>query len=310
MKNKWLKRFACVALSAALVVELAVFTGASTAYAKAKTPATGKISLTVTQDYKQAQAILKYVNKYRKKKHLKALKLDKDLTKAAITRGAELNIYTPQTSPHRRPNGKLTKTLNKRICYEDCLEIGGSYYMEPSEFGASGSITSAKAVVDSWIASPPHRKGLLLSKAKCAGIAATYTTTEYGYITSVTYSIEFSNTKVKKVEKSKSKVKYTKNVDTKNEYLKKKYFSIRSSIDQLYNENPSMRLYTDYNSPYMYARPILNPSSFTWTSSNKDIATVNKNGIVKKGSKTGKVKITAKLKTGTKVSFSKTLTVK
>ena len=173
MKNKWLKRFACVALSAALVVELAGFAGASTAYAKAKTPATGKISLTVTQDYKQAQAILKYVNKYRKKKHLKALKLDKDLTKAAITRGAELNIYTPQTSPHRRPNGKLTKTLNKRICYEDCLEIGGSYYMDPSEFGASGSITSAKAVVDSWIASPPHRKGLLLSKAKCAGIAAT-----------------------------------------------------------------------------------------------------------------------------------------
>ena len=97
MKNKWLKRFACVALSAALVVELAGFTGVSTAYAKAKTPATGKISLTVTQDYKQAQAILKYVNKYRKKKHLKALKLDKDLTKAAITRGAELNIYTPQT---------------------------------------------------------------------------------------------------------------------------------------------------------------------------------------------------------------------
>ncbi|RGF25089.1 hypothetical protein DW125_02820 [Dorea sp. AM10-31] len=72
----------------------------------------------------------------------------------------------------------------------------------------------------------------------------------------------------------------------------------------------SFLLYTDYNSPYMYARPILNPSSFTWTSSNKDIATVNKNGIVKKGSKTGKVKITAKLKTGTKVSFSKILTVK
>lgn len=72
----------------------------------------------------------------------------------------------------------------------------------------------------------------------------------------------------------------------------------------------SFLLYPDYNSPYMYARPILNPSSFTWTSSNKDIATVNKNGIVKKGSKTGKVKITAKLKTGTKVSFSKTLTVK
>lgn len=72
----------------------------------------------------------------------------------------------------------------------------------------------------------------------------------------------------------------------------------------------SFLLYPDYNSPYMYARPILNPSSFTWTSSNKDISTVNKNGIVKKGSKTGKVKITAKLKTGTKVSFSKILTVK
>ena len=95
MKNKWFKRLACAALSAALVVELTCFAGPTTSYAKA--PSTGKISLTVTQDYKQAQAILKYVNKYRKKKHLKALKLDKDLTKAAITRGAELNIYTPQT---------------------------------------------------------------------------------------------------------------------------------------------------------------------------------------------------------------------
>lgn len=307
MKNKLVKRLACIALSAALVVELTGFFGTSTAHAKA--PATGKLSITVTQDYKMAQDILKEVNKFRKKKHLKPLKMDKSLINAAITRGAELHLYTPQSSPHRRPNGKLTKSLNKRICYEDCLEIGGEYMMSLEEYKAT---TNAKSIVKSWINSPPHRKGLLLRDAKCAGVAATYTTTDYGFINSLTYSIDFSKTKAKKVEKSKALKKYTKNVVMKTEYLKKKYFSFRHSyVDTLDPyAYPSLKIYPRYNSPYMYAVPTLNPSSFTWSSSNKAIATVDKNGFVRRGTKTGKVKITAKLKTGSKVSFSKILKVK
>ena len=301
-KNLLLKRITSIALCAALALSTAGFAG--TTNAAAKTSSTGKISITVNQDYKMAQQILKYVNKYRKKNHRKPLTMDKSLTDAAITRGAELMIYVPQSSPHRRPNGKLSKSLNSKICYENCQEIGGYYYLDPSDYA------DAKTVVDQWIDSAPHRKGLLLPNAKSVGISATYTTTDAGYVNAITFSMELSNSKAKKVEKSKSVKKYTKNVVTQTKYLKKKYFSFTSYFDYLDKYNPTMQLYPRYDSPYMHGRPTINPSSFTWSSSNKSIATVNKNGVVKRGKKTGKVKITAKLKTGNKVSFSKTLKVK
>lgn len=303
MKNKVMKRICCGFLSATLAMGLVSFTDSTAAYAK--TPKTGKISVTVTQDYKMAQEILKYVNQYRKKNHRKTLKMDKDLTKAAITRGAETHIYTPQSSPHRRPNGKLTKTLNRRICYENCEQVGGSYYLTRDGYD------DAKKIVNNWISSAPHRKGLLLPNAKSVGVGATYTTTDAGYINSITYTLEFSNTKAKKVEKSKGLKKYTKNVDTKTSYLKKTYFSLRSAYDyNTLNEHiNSVKLYPRYNSPYMYATPTINPSTFSWSSSNPSIATVDKNGVVKRGTQTGKVTITAKLKTGNKASFSKILNV-
>lgn len=303
MKNKVMKRICCSFLSIALAMELVSFTGSTTTYAK--TAKTGKISVTVTQDYKMAQEILKYVNQYRKKNHRKALKMDKDLTKAAITRGAETHIYTPQSSPHRRPNGKLTKTLNRRISYENCEQVGGNYYLTPDKYD------DAKKIVNNWITSAPHRKGLLLPNAKSVGVGATYTTTDAGYINSITYTLELSNTSAKKVEKSRGLKKYTKNVDTKTVYLKKKYFSLRPAYDyDILNENiNSVKLSPRYNSPYMYATPTINPSTFNWSSSNPSIATVDKNGVVKRETQTGKVTITAKLKTGNKVSFSKVLKV-
>ena len=148
-------------------------------------------------------------------------------------------------------------------------------------------------------------------QSKSVGISATYTTTDAGYINSATFSLEFSNTKAKKVEKSKNLKKYTKNVDIQTSYLKKKYFSLRPAYDYpvLNQQITSVKLYPRYKGPYCEANPTINPSSFRWSSSNPSIASVDKNGIVKRGSQTGKVTITAKLKTGSKVSFSKTLTV-
>lgn len=303
MKHNIMKHICCTLFSAILAIELISFAGPTTTYAK--TSKTGKISVTVTQDYKMAQDILKYVNKYRKKNHRNALKMDKSLTNAAITRGAETHIYTPQSSPHRRPNGKLTKSLNKHICYENCEQIGGDYYLTPDNY------VTAKKVVDNWISSAPHRKGLLLPNAKSVGVSATYTTTDAGYINSATFAIEFSNSKAKKVEKSKKLKKYTKNVETKTAYLKKNYFSLKAAYGYTtLNEHiNTVKLYPQYDSPYMYANPTINPSTFSWSSSNPSIATVDKNGIVKRGNKTGKVTITAKLKTGSKILVSKTFTV-
>lgn len=54
------------------------------------------------------------MNKYRKKNGRKALKMDRGLTNSAIMRGFETTIYIPETSPHRRPNGKLSKVSTRR----------------------------------------------------------------------------------------------------------------------------------------------------------------------------------------------------
>ena len=53
--------------------------------------------------------------------------MDRGLTNSAIMRGFETTIYIPETSPHRRPNGKLSKSINKKIIYENCAQSAGNY---------------------------------------------------------------------------------------------------------------------------------------------------------------------------------------
>lgn len=61
------------------------------------------VKVQVTQNYAEAQQILKLINKQRAKRGLRKLKLDKNLTKSAAKRAAELTVYIPESSPHRRP---------------------------------------------------------------------------------------------------------------------------------------------------------------------------------------------------------------
>lgn len=113
--RKLSRRAASIALAAAML-----FTTAGVSQKKVEAASTGKLSVTGYQDYSDAQKILKEVNKYRKKNGRKALKMDRGLTNSAIMRGFETTIYIPETSPHRRPNGKLSKSINKKIIYENC----------------------------------------------------------------------------------------------------------------------------------------------------------------------------------------------
>ena len=115
--RKLSRRAASIALAAAML-----FTTAGVSQKKVEAASTGKLSVTGYQDYNDAQKILKEVNKYRKKNGRKALKMDRGLTNSAIMRGFETTIYIPETSPHRRPNGKLSKSINKKIIYENCAQ--------------------------------------------------------------------------------------------------------------------------------------------------------------------------------------------
>ena len=183
--RKLLRRAASIALAAAML-----FTTAGVSQKKVEAASTGKLSVTGYQDYNHAQKILKEVNKYRKKNGRKALKMDRGLTNSAIMRGFETTIYIPETSPHRRPNGKLSKSINKKIIYENCAQSAG---------------TTPKQIVKGWINSSTHRKGLLLSNAKSVGVAAVTVVSRDGYEAN-TWVLDFSSSKAKKVEKSKKAI--------------------------------------------------------------------------------------------------------
>lgn len=289
--RKWTRQIGSIALAAVML-----FTGVGASQSEVKAASTGKLSVTGTQNYADAQEVLKEVNKYRKKYGRKALKMDKGLTNSAITRGLELCIYIPETSPHRRPNGKLSRTVNKKIIYEDCSESAG---MTP------------KQIVKGWMDSPTHKKGILLSNAKSVGVAATTVVSPNGY-DAQTWVLDFSASKAKKVEKSKSKKKVMKNIVTKNKYLNKKYFKLQTESRWMYFTTEKYKVMPTYQGAMMKKYGIyptvINASSFKWSSSNPSVATVSSAGILT-AKKPGKVTITVKLKTGTKVSFSQTIQI-
>ena len=170
--RKLSRRAASIALAAAML-----FTTVGVSQKKVEAASTGKLSVTGYQDYSDAQKILKEVNKYRKKNGRKALKMDRGLTNSAIMRGFETTIYIPETSPHRRPNGKLSKSINKKIIYENCAQSAG---------------TTPKQIVKGWINSSTHRKGLLLSNAKSVGVAAVTVVSRDGYEAN-TWVLDFSS---------------------------------------------------------------------------------------------------------------------
>ena len=140
--------------------------------------------------------------------------MDRGLTNSAIMRGFETTIYIPETSPHRRPNGKLSKSINKKIIYENCAQSAG---------------TTPKQIVKGWINSSTHRKGLLLSNAKSVGVAAVTVVSRDGYEAN-TWVLDFSSSKAKKVEKSKARKQFTKNIVTKNYIFKERLFKTRQQI--------------------------------------------------------------------------------
>ena len=243
------------------------------------------VKVSAYQDNAMAQKVLKLVNKERSKRGLRKLKLDKQLTDAAVKRAAEIAIYIPTTSPHKRPNGKDRLSVNKRIARECCAE----------------GYDSAEGVVDGWMHSPPHKKIILDKKARSIGIGCITTD---GYDTF--WTLEISYSKVKKKLKSKKKVHTFKKVYAKKKYLKKSYFKLKANTewpsfvnyeeDVYLTPGKKLKLRPYYSSKWNFNYyALLGASDFKWSSSKKSVATVNSKGKVTAKSK-GSVKITAKMK--------------
>jgi hypothetical protein len=257
----------------------------------AAAPKKGTVYVDVTQDYMQAQKMLTLINKQRSKKGLKKVKLDKSLTNAAVQRAAEIQLVIPTTSPHRRPNGNYAKTVHKLAVRENCAE---------------GTYESSAAVVNTWMHSKGHKATILLKSARSCGIAYVHNPDDpyTGY-----FVLIMSNSKVKKVEKSKKQVDSTKAVVALSKYLKKKYFFQTKSSSKLYPGNMS-KVTTTYFGPKTldFTEPVINPKSFTWSSSDTSIVTVGADGwITAVGPGTATIK--ARLKKGPAITLTQEITV-
>ena len=253
------------------------------------------VNVQVTQNYSDAQQVLKLINKQRAKRGLKKLKLDRNLTDSAVKRAIELTVYIPEQSPHRRPNGKVGKSINKKINYECCAEG----YMSP------------KAVMSGWMSSKPHKRGILLKGARSVGIGCV--TSENG---DKFWTLEFSSKKAKKKETRKTVIPKTYKVVANSKYLTKKhfwmslpeefYFDDGTGTPSVYVGEPS-RLGVYYTNNFNF-NTLLRGADFTWTSSNNAVATVDANGRITPIA-AGTVTITAKMKIPLGYTFTKRLVV-
>ncbi len=118
------------------------------------TGTTTSTSTTSTSSY--AQQVVDLVNKERAKQGLSALKIDKNVEKAALVRAKEIQ----SSFSHTRPNGKSFTTA---------LTASGVTYNGAGENIAWGQKTPQE-VMTGWMNSPGHRANILNKNFKYIGV--------------------------------------------------------------------------------------------------------------------------------------------
>lgn len=250
------------------------------------------VRVQTTQNYNDAQEVLRLINKQRAKRGLKKLKLDKNLTKSAVKRATELTVYVPESSPHKRPNGKKTKSINKKIIYECCAEG----YPSPS------------SVMSGWMSSKPHRKGILLKNAKSVGIGCVTSENGMKY-----WTLEFSSSKAKKKESRRTSVASAYQVVAKPAYLVRNHFSLRVINDYSFSTVPTVYIGEVSRAGVYFTNnfdmdTLLRGVDFVWASSNSAVATVDAYGRITPLT-AGTVTITARMKDSLGYAFAMTINV-
>lgn len=283
---KW--PFATRRIWVCLLVALLALVGMGFSPTVAHASSTTTLVVQVRQDNAAATSMLKQINAQRKKSGLVKLKLDKELTAAAITRAAEVAVYMPLESPHRRPDGRLARTVNGRTSYECCAESTNCY---------------VSMIMDSWMDSPSHRAGILLQSARSVGIACVSVGKSYQmYENQQVWILEFSGSAAKASIPTTGNKTYTKKVRMTNANAKAGKFSVTDRYTGLKKTVPlelgsTCEMNTTFKSKRTTWATEISPKSFTWKSSNPTVARVNKNGVVK-AKKRGSAVITGRLKNG------------
>ena len=217
--------------------------------------------------YDYAYQVLDLVNQERAKKNRNPVTMDKNLLECAMTRAEELTVY----ASHTRPNGS--------ICFS-----AFPYFEDPSENLAINQGTPEE-VMESWIESSGHYTNIMNSKNVSAGIGC-YSQNGHLYWIQC-FSSHAAETCTQPANQNVSPVLSVL------PRLVNIHFNVSSPV-KFTEEQKTLTIYATCNG-FSYMSSSLDPSSFTWSTGDPSVATVDQSGVIRLKSK-GNTTVTATLK--------------
>lgn len=217
--------------------------------------------------YDYAYQVLDLVNQERAKKNRNPVTMDKNLLECAMTRAEELTVY----ASHTRPNGS--------ICFS-----AFPYFEDPSENLAINQGTPEE-VMESWIKSSGHYTNIMNSKNVSAGIGC-YSQNGHLYWIQC-FSSHAAETCTQPANQNVSPVLSVL------PRLMNIHFNVSSPV-KFTEEQKTLTIYATCNG-FSYMSSSLDPSSFTWSTGDPSVATVDQSGVIRLKSK-GNTTVTATLK--------------
>lgn len=217
--------------------------------------------------YDYAYQVLDLVNQERAKKNRNPVTMDKNLLECAMTRAEELTVY----ASHTRPNGS--------ICFS-----AFPYFEDPSENLAINQGTPEE-VMESWIESSGHYANIMNSKNVSAGIGC-YSQNGHLYWIQC-FSSHAAETCTQPANQNVSPVLSVL------PRLVNIHFNVSSPV-KFTEEQKTLTIYATCNG-FSYMSSSLDPSSFTWSTGDPSVATVDQSGVIRLKSK-GNTTVTATLK--------------
>lgn len=217
--------------------------------------------------YDYAYQVLDLVNQERAKKNRNPVTMDKNLLECAMTRAEELTVY----ASHTRPNGS--------ICFS-----AFPYFEDPSENLAINQGTPEE-VMESWIESSGHYTNIMNSKNVSAGIGC-YSQNGHLYWIQC-FSSHATETCTQPANQNVSPVLSVL------PRLVNIHFNVSSPV-KFTEEQKTLTIYATCNG-FSYMSSSLDPSSFTWSTGDPSVATVDQSGVIRLKSK-GNTTVTATLK--------------
>lgn len=237
---------------------------------------TVNVKISGTEYYDNAFQVLTLVNKEREKRGLTALTMDKELLGVAMQRAAETNVYFS----HTRPDGSD---------YSTAFPEGLWGYGENIAAGQ----TSPKSVMSDWMDSSGHKANILSEDYNAIGIGCYKAGNFYYWVQSFGYKSSVEQAEKSDYEDGKKTV----TVQAKSSLLSLKLAITKKKVKKGGTATVKVKLTNQVSHDTI----TLPKSQFTFTSSDKKVATVNSKGTVK-GVGKGTAKIKAKFKKGGKAA--------